>query len=33
MPMIMNPEETRAFVKKQYDIFSELTERLGLSIK
>ena len=33
VPMIMNPADTKAFVKTQYDTFAEVTERLGLTIK
>jgi tripartite-type tricarboxylate transporter receptor subunit TctC len=31
--MIRNPEDTKAFVKTQYEVFKEVTERLGLTIK
>ena len=33
LPMIMNPADTKAFVKTQYETFKEVTERLGLTIK
>ena len=33
VPMIMAPADTKAFVKTQYDVFSEVTERLDLIIK
>ncbi len=33
LPMIMNPVDTKAFVKIQYETFKEVTERLGLTIK
>lgn len=33
VPMIMNPADTKAFVKTQYETFSEVTQRLGLTIK
>lgn len=33
VPTIMNPADTQAFVKAQYETFREVTERLGLTIK
>lgn len=33
VPTVMKPADTKAFVKTQYDTFSEVTERLGLTIK
>ena len=33
VPMIMNPDDTKAFVKTQYEVFKDVTERLGLTIK
>lgn len=33
VPTIMNPDDTQAFVKAQYETFREVTERLGLTIK
>ena len=33
VPMILPPAETKAFVEKQYGVFNEVTERLGLTIK
>ncbi len=33
VPMILSPAETKAFVEKQYGVFNEVTERLGLTIK
>ena len=33
VPVIMNPADTKAFVKSQYETFREVTERLGLTIK
>lgn len=33
IPTIMNPTDTKAFVKSQYETFKEVTERLGLTIK
>ena len=33
VPMIMNPDDTKAFVKTQYEVFKNVTERLGLTIK
>ena len=33
VPTIMNPSDTQAFVKAQYETFREVTERLGLTIK
>jgi tripartite-type tricarboxylate transporter receptor subunit TctC len=33
VPMIMNPADTKAFVKVQYETFKDVTERLGMTIK
>ncbi len=33
IPTIMNPADTKTFVKAQYETFKEVTERLGLTIK
>lgn len=33
IPTIMDPADTKAFVKTQYETFKEVTERLGLTIK
>ena len=32
-PQILPPAETKAFVKKQHDVFEDVAERLGLTIK
>ena len=32
-PDIRNPEDTKAFVKNQYEAFKTLTEKLGMTIK
>ena len=32
-PSIRNPEDTKAFVEKQYTAFKVLTEKLGMTIK
>lgn len=33
IPQILSPEETKAFAKRQYEIYHELGEKLGLLIK
>lgn len=33
IPTVMNPADTKVFVKAQYETFKEVTERLGLTIK
>jgi tripartite-type tricarboxylate transporter receptor subunit TctC len=33
IPMIMNPSNTEEYVKKQYNTFKEVTQRLGLTIE
>jgi tripartite-type tricarboxylate transporter receptor subunit TctC len=32
IPSIMPPSETKAFVKKQYETFKEIAEKVGLSV-
>ena len=33
IPTVRNPDDTKAFVKTQYETFKEVVERLGLTIK
>ena len=33
VPAIMSPEETHGFVKKQYEKFKDVADRLSLTIK
>ena len=33
IPHVLGPAETKAFVKKQYEAFRTLTEKLGMTIR
>ena len=33
IPYVRSPEDTRAFVEKQYNAFRALTEKLGMTIQ
>ena len=33
IPMVMSPEETRAFVEKQYQTFNEVADKLGMVVR